>query len=280
MTFLPGIRQGRASSGAVNVPFYDTGGSPDRPPIVLLHGTGGSAINNFWALFPMLAFRHRVIAFDFVDPHQDDVSVEHYVAQAVSVITELSPGVAPVVVGYSLGAVVAAKLAADHPDLVASLVLVAGWTKTDQQQRLRNELWMELHAQSRDVLANFMVLMAYSPRFLRSKTPDELCDLLAKTAAGPDRLVKMTLNRTVDISASVPQIAAPTLVVGCTEDQMAPIWHSELLYGGIRNARFASIASGHAVVHERPAELFTLIDDFATGPERTAAGTILSNDHA
>ncbi|GAF43684.1 alpha/beta fold hydrolase [Rhodococcus wratislaviensis] len=281
MNFQPGIRTGTTSQGGTKVTFYDSVGSDvTRPPIVLLHGTAGSAINNFWALFPMLAMRHRVIALDFVDPEDSEPTLEHYVGQAVSVIDELSPGRRATVVGYSLGAVIAASLAAHHPGLVDNLVLVAGWMKTDIQQRLRNDLWHSLNDLDRDALAAFMVLTAYSPRFLRSKTENELRDLVSKAGAGPDRGAKMALNRTIDLSAELGRITASTLVIGCTEDQMAPIWHSELLFGGIADARFASIPSGHGVVHERPSELFTLIDIFVSEPHRFDSGAVLTSDHA
>ncbi|MCJ9712335.1 alpha/beta hydrolase, partial [Bordetella hinzii] len=69
MTLMKDVYTGSVSAGDVPVTYYDSApGAADAQTIVLLHGTGGSAENNFWALFPMLAMRHRVVALDFVDP--------------------------------------------------------------------------------------------------------------------------------------------------------------------------------------------------------------------
>jgi pimeloyl-ACP methyl ester carboxylesterase len=68
---------------------------------------------------------------------------------------------------------------------------------------------------------------------------------------------------------------ATTLVIGCTHDQMVPVRHSKALFGAIRDARYTEIASGHAVVFERPAQLVQIIDQFNEAPSRHAAGSIL-----
>lgn len=284
MSFYPGVNEGVVAVGGIEVKYYDTGNALDgRVPIVLLHGTGGSAQNNFWALFPMLSFRHRVIALDFVDDipaAYGPLDVNHFASQAEEVIRHLAPGQSVNLVGYSLGAVVAAVVAADHPELVESLVLVAGWIKTDVQQELRNRLWHQLNEIAPAALGAFMTLTAFSSEFLASKSKQEIDKLVSDVQNGPDRERKMKVNRTVDISDKISEIHARTLVIGCTHDQMVPIKHSQSLFGAIENARFAQISSGHAVVHERPAELFKHIDDFATLPAGDHAGKVLEPIHS
>ncbi|WNI14264.1 alpha/beta fold hydrolase [Actinacidiphila sp. ITFR-21] len=278
------MRQGTLAVAGTKITYYDSGapGTATGPAVVLLHGTGGSAYNNFWALFPMLAMRHRVIAFDFVDPEDPAQVAEtaHYTAQATAVIEHLSPDEPVNLVGYSFGAVIAAALGAERADLVENLVLVAGWARTDIQQRLRNDIWQSLRLDRHPALPGFMVLTAYSDAYLAARTETELAEIVSRTASGPDRLSKMLFNRAVDISEQIPRISSPTLVIGCAQDQMVPVRHARMLFGGIPDARYAEVGSGHAVVHERPAELFTLIDAFVKDPAKTRAGAVLSTGHA
>jgi pimeloyl-ACP methyl ester carboxylesterase len=292
---LPAVREGMAKAGDTEVHYYDSSrdlgagslehgisiGSP-KPPVVLLHGTGGSAETNFWALYPMLAMRHRVIAFDFVDPSDVNQTgtLDEYVAQAVAVIEAVRDDGPCHVVGYSFGAVIALALAAKRPDLVAALVSIAGWATTDAHQLMRNSIWQQLYDEQSPALAEFMVFTAYSHRFILAKTPAELEELILSVQNGPDRSAKMRFNRTVAIAELLIHVAAPTLVIGCTEDMMVPVKHARLLYGGIDNARYVEVIAGHAVVHERPAELFTLIDTFLKDPEATPANHQFGARHA
>lgn len=280
MTFLPTVRTGLARAPRTPVTYYDSTDPDDaRTPVVLLHGTGGTAASHFWALFPMLAERHRVIALDFADPEPSrEPDATWYVEQTEAVLAELSPGRPAVVVGYSFGAVVAAALAGRRPELVDDLVLVAGWLATDQQQRLRNDVWWQLHDERSAALAPFLVFTAFSPSYLLARTPAELTELVEKAAKGPDRSAIMRVNRSIDITQEVAAISAPTLVVGCTHDQMVPPHHARLLFGGISDARYAEVSSGHAVVHERPAELLHLIEQFVADPRRTTAGAVITQE--
>ena len=81
---------------------------------------------------------------------------------------------------------------------------------------------------------------------------------------------------TDDFIEQAHQISAPTLVVGCTHDQMVPIRHQKALFGAIEDSRFAEIATGHAVVFERPSELTHYVQRFIDAPAEHSAGTIIA----
>lgn len=282
MSFLPHVRTGVAVTGAARVTWYDSADVDDpRTPVLLLHGTGGTATSHFWALFPMLAERRRVLALDFADPAPGiDPDASWYVAQAGAVLDALSLGRPADVLGYSLGAVTATALASRRPDAVGHLVLVAGWLRTDAHQLLRNDLWWQLREADPAALGAFSVLTAYSPSHLLARTPAELTGLVARAAAGPDRAAAMRANRTVDLTEDAAAVTAPTLVVACTADQMVPPHHARLLFGAINDARYVELQAGHAVVHERPAELFHVVSRFFADPGRTRAGEVLTQETA
>jgi len=270
---------GTVEIDGASVPYYDAGPHQSgRLPLLLVHGTAGSTNSHFGYLFPMLAYRQRVISLDLspgADP-QAPLQVEDLVRQVMAVAERvLGPGQPFALAGYSLGAVVAAATAGLHPGVVRQLVLVAGWIQTDTQQQLRSHVWHGLRQALPEgpLLREFMAFCAFSPAFM---LPRSLADLQGAAAAIPlspwvDR--QMALNSRVDISTHVAHIRAATLVIGCSEDQMVPRHHSLALFGAIEDARYLELASGHAVVFERPAELFHAIDQFTRAPQAHAAGT-------
>jgi len=96
-------------------------------PLVLVHGLGGSHLN--WVqVAPALAQQRRVVAIDLAGfgltpGHPRDTSVPANVALLGRFLREVVGGPA-VVVGNSMGGMIALLLADTHPDLVAGLVLV------------------------------------------------------------------------------------------------------------------------------------------------------------
>jgi pimeloyl-ACP methyl ester carboxylesterase len=253
-------------------------GSGGRP-IVLLHGSAGGAASSFWAVQPMLAKGRKVISFDFVDPSDEELT-EFYVSQAEAVVAALLPGQEYDLLGYSFGAVIAAELALRPQPGLKSLVLVAGWAKTDASQLLRNDIWQTLYKEGSSALGAFATFCNFSRQYLVQRTPEEIDALLAANQDGSKRLPKMNFNRTVDLSNRLSGVTVPTLVVGCTADQTSPLIQSLMLFGGIPSARLFEIHTGHGVVHERPSELVAATNEFTANPDAFPVGSKLTNEHA
>ena len=279
MKIHPDAQEGLVLIGDLTVPFYDTGAPYDaRPTVVLVHGTGGSASTHFRTLFPMLTTRYRVIALD-LQTTNGDLSLGYLSAQVSRVIDERAPNQGVHLVGYSLGALVAADLAADRPATALTLTLVAGWVRAGTQQKLRNRIWQRLFETDDSLLREFATLTAYGPPFLASKTDSEIQALIEARQFPAGIAEQMKLNRDADLSDKLPKVLAPTLVIAGSYDQMVPDRQSKLLFGGIANARYAVIESGHAVPQERPAQLFQIINEFLTIPEAFPRGQVQERIH-
>lgn len=266
-----------AATGAVpfrdsEVRFHDSGAPGGAEPIVLLHGTGGSALMHYRTVYPMLASRHRVLAIDFAPA---DV-LDDLVDQVVSVLDARAPGQRVTLVGYSLGAVVAARAAAQLGERVGRLVLLCGWARTDAAQRLRYALWRRLFTTDPEALNQFGTFAAFGQPYLMARTDREIRALVEGRRFSDDVGEQMAINDTVDITADLEKIVSPTLVIGGVYDQMVPLRHSQLLFGAIDDARLAEIPTGHAATVERPAQVFKLIDDFVRNrPETVSSGVVL-----
>lgn len=269
------FREGHVTVHGVDVRYRVAGPENDRTPLVLVHGTAGSIDGHYGYIFPMMAYRQRVIALDWSEPTGDTLELADLVAQVKAVITTEVPEGPVTLMGYSLGACVAAMTAAEMGHKIANLILAAGWLRTDTHQKMRNDVWRQLRDQDSASVTQYMTFCAFSPAFMNMRTVDDM-----KAAAGMLKITpfvekQMDLNTRIDIAAACETIAAMTLVIGCTYDMMVPKHHSKQLFGAIEDARYAEIPSGHAVVHERAAELFHYVDRFTRQPDEFPAGVII-----
>lgn len=232
-------------------------------PVVLLHGIGGSTALDFGFIFPMLA-RHRcVMAVDFGLPalgEGETLHLERLAGQVRAAIDGLMPGRRVTLVGYSLGAVVAAVVAASHPG-PRRLILVSGWLKATASHRMFGALWQLLSGQGPAALSGLARFSALSNSFINS-CPSEELDGISPFSPGLFTDAQLHLMTTVDLTLIAPRICIPTLVIGCSDDAIAGRDQSAALVGAIADARYVEVESGHAVALERPAELLSLIDGF------------------
>jgi len=103
-------------------------GDPARPPLLLLHGWTVTADLNFFHAYPVLtAAGHRVVALDHrghgrgIRPPDGRVRLSDCADDAAAVLDRLGIERA-LVVGYSMGGLVAQLLWKRHPERVAGLV--------------------------------------------------------------------------------------------------------------------------------------------------------------
>lgn len=108
------------------VHYVDYGG--DGPPMVLVHGLGGSHLNWLEAA-PLLAESHRVLApdlsgFGLTPPAGRGSGVSANRTLVEGFLRRVAPGGDAVVIGNSMGGLVTMMLAASTPELVSRAVLV------------------------------------------------------------------------------------------------------------------------------------------------------------
>lgn len=269
----------------LTITYYDSQETHGREQVVvMIHGTGGTTQAHYRFLFPILATKQRVIAFDWADPTPEradadqaaELTVAQLANQAIKGIQQLAPGAQITLIGYSLGAVVAQTIAAEHPELVDTLVTMCGWIKTDIQQELRNSVWFTLRGlPSDEALRKYSAFCALSGDALNALPPEHVEAALKTFTFTPFIDAQMQLNRVVDMRAQISSIECPTLIISGSKDQMVPQHHQLALFGAIENSRFVELDSGHGIVLERPSELVHHIQQFIDNPERYPAGSII-----
>src|SRR3712207_5410976 len=100
------------------------------PVVVLVHGIASSSVT-FENLVPLLTDRHRVVAIDLlgfgesVAPPDAEFTIEEHVDAVSRTLYALRLPSPFVLVGHSMGSLIASRYAATNPKRVRRLVLVA-----------------------------------------------------------------------------------------------------------------------------------------------------------
>ncbi|WP_214408384.1 alpha/beta fold hydrolase [Sphaerisporangium fuscum] len=246
---------------------YTTEGS--GPRLVLVHGTGPGSELTWGHLVDRLADRSTVVLPDLSGSEKavDDggeLTVEGLAEQVAAVVDDA--GGEPVdLAGFSLGAPVAAAVAATRPDLVRRLVLIAGLARTDEYLRQLMISWRR-NAGDPETFGRIAMLTGFSRAHLEKLGSEGTERLVPNMRPTPGILRQVALDLRIDVRDLLPRVRAETLVIGCTRDATVPVENARELHAGIPGSVYAEIDSGHVVVFERPEEVVRLLRDFVHRP--------------
>ncbi|MEV7080949.1 alpha/beta fold hydrolase [Streptomyces sp. NPDC093516] len=259
------------------------------PGLVLLPGIGGTATGTWGNLLADLATEYTVVLPDFpgsgLSPLPSGPLRADTVADQV-VATARRAGLRSFVIGgTSLGATIAAKAAARHPDCVRGLFTLAGFARPRTTLWLSLEMWSALHSRADDKLSDFLASLTFSDDYLAAntlQTAREATARLVVATPGTARQIELALH--TDIRTDLPTITVPTLVIAATGDRLVGPAHSLELVDGIPGARLAAVKGGHAATFEEPERTLEILKWFlrdlhrpprthdATPPHRNGAG--------
>ena len=236
-------------------------------PVVLLHGLG-SRREDWLATARLLARRHRVTLVDLpghgVGDMPEPFSLERATVALDRSLAELPDG--PVIlVGHSLGGLIAASEAMARPSRVRGLVLVETALRPQLPVPLRAEWLGRLEREYDDVLRG-----AYLD-FGRDSLQGEM--LYRRAASLDPRMVQrwIRLAWSADLSSEARRITVPVLAVLADRSwEPGEAWGdaaSALGLAGVPRLEAARLEDcGHFLMLDRPAELAELIEAFAADP--------------
>ncbi|MFC4911366.1 alpha/beta fold hydrolase [Actinomadura gamaensis] len=244
------------SSGTSTVNYLVTGTGPG---LVLVHGTGADGPGNWGPLIDALADRFTIVAPDLSgagatrDPG-GPILLDDLVAQALAAADHAGLDRFHLA-GHSLGGTVALALAASAPDRVLSVVPHAAWAKTDPWMAFQFDLWSRLTVLDPELQARLLQCTAMGDATLRARSDADFAAATegfthAVRAVSDGYLRQIETDRTVDITALLPRITAPTVIISSADDRIVPPHHQRALAEAIPHARMVEVPGGHGLPFE------------------------------
>lgn len=250
----------------------------DGPPLVLIHGLGGSW-QNWQANIPALAARHRVIALDLPgfgssEPYRGAVTVERYVDTVVELLDLLGVDRATLI-GNSMGGLLTIEAAARHPQRVSAVVLVSsgGIPLTSLRHRLIaiplarvTHHVLRLRVARRAVLAVPWVRRLIAGRIVKDAgtIPGPALEAALDGLGAPGFEPAFAAAVAYDARDRAPQVACPALIVWGREDRLLHVAMGEELQRRIPHSRLEVWDGiGHCPMLEAPVRFNQLAAAFA-----------------
>jgi pimeloyl-ACP methyl ester carboxylesterase len=271
---LAGLEERTAEIKGVRMRYF-VGGT--GPPLVLVHGLGGSAWN--WTeLAPLLASRHRLLVPDLPGHGGSSAlpavsGLEPY-ADRVALVAEREQMLPAPVVGHSLGGVVVLRLALRRPEDVTAIVLAGAAGLSIGNVLGRQILSLFTAVRPGRIAGRYRAWVARSARlrrfvfgFVSVADPEALTNeavegFLAAHLMHSDVDGAWQALRVDDPRQELEAIRCPVLVLWGAEDVQLPL-DDAFEYSRRLRARLRVIPGcGHLLIGERPDACEQAIEDF------------------
>nr|WP_068692040.1 alpha/beta hydrolase [Thermobifida halotolerans] len=233
-------------------------GREDGPVVMLAHGFGCD--QNMWRLVaPALAENARVVLFDYVGAGDSDLSawsrqryssLDGYADDVLEICRELDLR-RVVLVGHSVSAMVGVLAALREPERFAGLVLLTPsprYTDDDGYRGGFSEADIDELLESLD--SNYLGWSAATAPMImgtpdRPELEEELTSSFCRTDPEIARVFAHATFRS-DNREDLPGVTAPTLVVECAQDVLAPPEVGAFVHASIPGSRLVTLdATGH-----------------------------------
>lgn len=275
------------AAGGLRLHVYDAGAGA-ATPLLLIHGLGDEA-DTWRHTLPALARERRVVAFDLPGFGRSAKPLRAYTGAglartAADLLATL--GIArAVLVGHSMGATIAQRLALARPDLAERLVLIDGALPT-RRMRPPAPLWFfltpglgelaytslrrsqdEAYATLRPYYHDLDGLPADDRAFLRARVWARVWSNGQRRAflSALRWLMLDQATRADAFRARLAELRTPTLLIWGAQDLIVPRAAGEAMAQLLPDARLALIEEcGHLPHQERPAQVLEALRGFLT----------------
>ena len=239
--------------------YYEEAGDANAPPIVLLHGAGGTIddpIGGWAGLAPSFAERHRVVSVEHRGHGRTNnpdgyMTFEQIGEDIAGLVTQLGLG-AVHIAGISDGGVVALDCALRHPKLTHTITVLGGnYTTSDDIRALAASMDPDAIEQAAPEAA-----AEFGRRHDQGKEPGAWKDLMRQIIDNNTKNPSWTVD-------DLRLISCPTLLVAGENDPFATLDQMATMKRSIPAAEWLIVNnSGHPVHFEHPEIIGPRLLDF------------------
>jgi non-heme chloroperoxidase len=248
---------------------YVERGDRTGTPVVFLHGVTDSW-RSFEPMLPHLPASIRAIAVT-QRGHGDSSRPDAYrytdFSADVAALLDALDIRSAVVVGHSMGSLVAQRFALDHPDRTGGLVLLGAFPTIKGHPDVQ-AMWDGALATLTDPVDPSLAREFQVSTLAQPIAPALLDTYVAESLKVPARVWKATFREFLDsdFSSEIGRISAPTLVIAADKDAFSRRQERDALVAGIRGAVATDyVGAGHAMHWEEPARVARDVAGFVMG---------------
>jgi 3-oxoadipate enol-lactonase len=243
------------------------------PPVVLLHGW--MCNRKFWdKQIIYFSKTHHILAIDFRGHGDSDTSkggytIEQFADDVCNVMKALGMGRA-VLVGHSMGGMVAQQFCVRHTEYVSALILVTSIAADLDDRLISKRIEASTpHLGFRDAF------LRYFNRWFGPGTKSDIIHWVRDQMLRTPESVGLNLvgsYRQFDLRVHLPSLSIPTLVIAAASDPSAVPVESKTLAELIPDAQLVTIeGSGHFPMLENPGTFNRMLDEFLSQHSRRLA---------
>lgn len=192
------------------------------------------------------------------DIHYASISSGKTISQIASDIIE-SHTRPLVIIGFSLGGYIARQIAADYPERVKGLILIASSLRNDtENQRKAKKQMLEIYSpQTFKHLSTQTIVRSLHPK---NRNNYALISHIQNMSSNLGYKILTSQSELVRSDVPSHQIQSPTLVIGSTQDTLRSVEESFEIKENIKNADMSLVdQSGHMIPLEQPEELANIV---------------------
>ncbi|MGB0662213.1 MAG: alpha/beta fold hydrolase [Pontibacterium sp.] len=164
-----------------------------------------------------------------------------------------------VLIGFSLGGYVARQIAADHPDRVQALILIASSLREDsvQQTASKQHAIKATSATTFKGLSGRTIAHSLHPKNTDDKAMVADIQMMGQRLGYKALVTQSAISRT---GVNNDAITCPTLIIASTHDKLRSLNEAHELTSSIANSTLITLdKSGHMIPLEQPQELARVI---------------------